>query len=259
MVHIGGLISPETVAIRDLCRASGAVLRRGRRARPWRRPSMASSAGSFGAAAAFSFYPTKVMTSGEGGMIVTSDVATSRRRPDLPRSGQGRIPRRRARAARLRVAHERAARRRRSRPAPTARRVHRDPRAPPRRRLRRRVELGAGAQAGVHVRSPVPAGCKTNYYKYVVMLGAGRRSRRVQADAPRGTRGVVERRGLRGAAAPSSGVLRSRARRARRSSEAVCARQVCLPIHSDMTSDEAGPRRRRRAAVLAHVRCTADG
>src|SRR5206468_648270 len=32
-------------------------------------------AGSFGVAAAFSFYPTKVMTSCEGGMITTSDEA----------------------------------------------------------------------------------------------------------------------------------------------------------------------------------------
>jgi dTDP-4-amino-4,6-dideoxygalactose transaminase len=31
------------------------------------------AAGGFGHAGAFSFYPTKVMTSGEGGMIVTAD------------------------------------------------------------------------------------------------------------------------------------------------------------------------------------------
>lgn len=30
-------------------------------------------AGTFGAAATFSFYPTKVITAGEGGMIVTDD------------------------------------------------------------------------------------------------------------------------------------------------------------------------------------------
>ena len=30
-------------------------------------------AGAFGTAAAFSFYPTKVMTAGEGGIITTSD------------------------------------------------------------------------------------------------------------------------------------------------------------------------------------------
>jgi dTDP-4-amino-4,6-dideoxygalactose transaminase len=46
--------------IEDACQAHGAL---------WRgRP-----AGSFGSFAAFSFYPTKNMTSGEGGMVVTAD------------------------------------------------------------------------------------------------------------------------------------------------------------------------------------------
>lgn len=35
--------------------------------------------GTFGAVAAFSFYPTKNMTSGEGGMVVCADEATARR------------------------------------------------------------------------------------------------------------------------------------------------------------------------------------
>jgi dTDP-4-amino-4,6-dideoxygalactose transaminase len=35
--------------------------------------------GTFGAAAAFSFYPTKNMTTGEGGMVVCADEATARR------------------------------------------------------------------------------------------------------------------------------------------------------------------------------------
>jgi dTDP-4-amino-4,6-dideoxygalactose transaminase len=69
-VHVGGLICPEITAIREICEdhdlnliedaahAQGSLLDN-------------KPAGSFGDAGCFSFYPTKVMTSGEGGMITT--------------------------------------------------------------------------------------------------------------------------------------------------------------------------------------------
>lgn len=72
LVHIGGLITPEVHAIarwcaehdvafvEDAAHAHGATFQ-GRHA------------GSFGAAGTFSFYPTKVVTSAEGGMVVTAD------------------------------------------------------------------------------------------------------------------------------------------------------------------------------------------
>lgn len=72
VVHIGGYVSPRMRELRQLCdsaripliedaaHAHGATL--GGRA-----------AGSFGYAAAFSFFVTKVITTGEGGMIVTRD------------------------------------------------------------------------------------------------------------------------------------------------------------------------------------------
>ena len=46
--------------------------------------------GTWGAAAAFSFYPTKNMTSGEGGMIVVDDPAVARRARLLRNQGQER-------------------------------------------------------------------------------------------------------------------------------------------------------------------------
>jgi dTDP-4-amino-4,6-dideoxygalactose transaminase len=72
VVHVGGYISPGLPEIARLCadhsvaliedaaHAHGSTLHR--------RP-----AGSFGYAAAFSFYPTKVVTTGEGGVIATND------------------------------------------------------------------------------------------------------------------------------------------------------------------------------------------
>src|SRR2546425_2398629 len=74
VVHIGGVITPDIGQIAATCAAAGVPLiedaahAHGSRLR-------GHAAGSFGRAAAFSFYPTKVMTSGEGGMIVTNDTA----------------------------------------------------------------------------------------------------------------------------------------------------------------------------------------
>ncbi|NIR32418.1 MAG: DegT/DnrJ/EryC1/StrS family aminotransferase [Gammaproteobacteria bacterium] len=73
LVHIGGLVSgrmPELEAlarkkglwiVEDAAHAHGSTL-------------AGTAAGRFGVAGAFSFYPTKVMTSAEGGMIVTDDA-----------------------------------------------------------------------------------------------------------------------------------------------------------------------------------------
>lgn len=74
VVHIGGYISPQMAAIQQFCaehslalvedaaHAHGATCNQG-------------MAGSLGVAAAFSFFPTKVMTTCEGGMITTDDQA----------------------------------------------------------------------------------------------------------------------------------------------------------------------------------------
>lgn len=71
-VHIGGLICPEIKEIRELCQdkklflvedaahAQGSTINK-------------KPAGALGDAGCFSFYPTKVMTTGEGGMITTNN------------------------------------------------------------------------------------------------------------------------------------------------------------------------------------------
>lgn len=72
MVHIGGLISPEMPAIRQWCDAEGLFLVEDA-AHAHGSTMNGKKAGSFSHAAAFSFYPTKVMTSCEGGMIVSEN------------------------------------------------------------------------------------------------------------------------------------------------------------------------------------------
>jgi dTDP-4-amino-4,6-dideoxygalactose transaminase len=69
-VHIGGLICPEISSIRQLCDERGLFLVEDA-AHAHGSMINGEHAGSLGSAGCFSFYPTKVMTSGEGGMITT--------------------------------------------------------------------------------------------------------------------------------------------------------------------------------------------
>jgi perosamine synthetase len=73
-VHIGGLISPAITALADLCAARGVHLVEDA-AHAHGSALGGRCAGTFGIAGAFSFYPTKVIAGGEGGMIVTDDEA----------------------------------------------------------------------------------------------------------------------------------------------------------------------------------------
>ena len=72
LVHIGGIISPAVYELQRWCRERGL----------WLIEDCAHAhgstldgrhAGTFGAAGAFSFFPTKVFTTGEGGIITTHD------------------------------------------------------------------------------------------------------------------------------------------------------------------------------------------
>ena len=71
-VHIGGIISPNWKEIRRICRSNNLfILEDAAHAHGSKINNQ--NAGSLGAAAAFSFYPTKVLNTGEGGMITTND------------------------------------------------------------------------------------------------------------------------------------------------------------------------------------------
>ena len=235
MVHIGGLISPETIAIRDLCARRGLFFVEDA-AHAHGSALDGVAAGAFGVAGAFSFYPTKVMTSGEGGMIVTSD---ERLRDDA------RIYRDQGKAGFLGGEHVRLG------SAWRMSELHAAVGIVQLRRLddfiatRRAAAAiyddglsGSGAPAGI-TSLEVPPGCATNYYKYVAMLepGVDREAfrRRLREEHAVSLSGEVY-------AAPlhHHRVFAELEHDALPVSESVCARQVCLPIHSDMTADEAG-------------------
>lgn len=72
LVHIGGIISPYFDEIKRICDENGLFLLEDA-AHAHGATIDSRKAGTLGIAGSFSFYPTKVMTTAEGGMITTDD------------------------------------------------------------------------------------------------------------------------------------------------------------------------------------------
>lgn len=72
VVHIAGYIPPEIAEIQIICEAHGIPLIEDC-AHAMGAAYRGKMAGTFGLAGCFSFYPTKIITTGTGGMIVTED------------------------------------------------------------------------------------------------------------------------------------------------------------------------------------------
>jgi dTDP-4-amino-4,6-dideoxygalactose transaminase len=72
LVHIGGIITSQLKAIQEICEDHNLFLIEDA-AHAHGSTLDGKAAGSFGVASAFSFYPTKVITCGEGGMITIDD------------------------------------------------------------------------------------------------------------------------------------------------------------------------------------------
>jgi perosamine synthetase len=231
LVHIGGLISPETPAIRDLCRRKGLFFVEDA-AHAHGSSLDGVAAGNFGVGAAFSFYPTKVITAGEGGMIVTADA---RMRDDAV------LYRDQGKAGFLGGEHVRLG---------AAWRMSELHAAVGLVQLRRLDDFIATRRAAAAVYDagfatldgitplPIPAGSLSNYYKYVAFLDPS-----IDRDAfkqvMRDEHAVSMSGEVYAAPLHFHPVFAKLDRAALTVSERVCASQVCLPIHSDMTVDEA--------------------
>lgn len=72
VVHIAGLVCPQIVELKEFCDEKGLFLLEDA-AHAHGAMANGQKAGTFGDAGCFSFYPTKVMTSCEGGMITTNN------------------------------------------------------------------------------------------------------------------------------------------------------------------------------------------
>lgn len=86
-VHIGGIISPTVNALKRLCDERGLVLIEDA-AHAHGSTMDGRGAGTIGVAGGFSFFPTKVLTTGEGGMVVTNDVEVARKCSILRNQGK---------------------------------------------------------------------------------------------------------------------------------------------------------------------------
>jgi perosamine synthetase len=231
VVHIGGLVSrrmPELVAtaahkgiwlVEDAAHAHGSSLGD-------------TMAGAFGIASAFSFYPTKVMTAAEGGMIVTDDERIA---------GEARRYRDQGKESFERNAHTRLGYNwRLSEPHAIIGLRH----------FHRLAEMIAGRQriaalydaALLHVNTlrplAIPRQGKSNYYKYIATLADGIDRRalktRLREEYAIALAGEVYEEPLH-----RQPVFEDYARYPLPASEAVCGSHICLPIFSSMTDDQA--------------------
>ena len=78
IVHMGGLITPDIEKIRDYCKNYDIFLIEDAahaHGSEYNGKTKSEHAGSIGDVGCFSFYPTKLMTTGEGGMITTNDIS----------------------------------------------------------------------------------------------------------------------------------------------------------------------------------------
>jgi perosamine synthetase len=231
VVHIGGLISPEVEAIRQLCDRRGLFLVEDA-AHAHGSNLDGRPAGSFGVAGAFSFYPTKVMTTGEGGMIVTAD---DRIRDDAV------IYRDQGKAGFLGGDHVRLGYAWRMSELHAAVGIVQLGRLDEFIKIRREVADQYDEELtridGITPLTP-PPGAESNYYKYVAMLDPGI-DRQAVKSALREEHGVSLSGEVYASPLHQQPVFAGLHEGSLPVAEDVCSRHVCLPIHSDMTRDEA--------------------
>jgi perosamine synthetase len=230
LVHVGGLISPAADELRKVCEQHQITLVEDA-AHAHGSTVDGKPAGSFGVAAAFSFYPTKVVTAGEGGMIITlsADLADDAR--VYRDQGKGSF------TANHHVRHGYAWRMSELHAVTGLVHLRRMRESIEHRRsVAARYDKGLADLVGL---APVgePAGCLSNFYKYIALLPPG-------VD-----RAMFKRELADGYAVRLAGevydlplhrqpVFAEYAGPSLPVADDICERHICLPVHSDMRDDE---------------------
>jgi len=231
LVHIGGLITPEVDEIRRLCGDLGIPLVEDA-AHAHGSSYDGRFAGTFGLAAAFSFYPTKVVTSGEGGMVLTASGHVRDEALIYRDQGKGAFTAnhhvRLGSAMRMSELH-----------AVTGLVHLRQMNAAIARRRAVAARYTAELRpAGGPQPLTEPGGCRSNFYKYIAVLPPG-------LDRAHFKRELAERHGVRlsgevyDVPLHQQPIFADYATGPLPVAEDMCARHVCLPVHSDMRDDEA--------------------
>jgi dTDP-4-amino-4,6-dideoxygalactose transaminase len=233
VVHIGGLVTPKIEEIQALCREHGLFLFEDA-AHAHGSAYRGRMAGTFGDAASFSFYPTKLVTCGEGGMIVTDDKRV--RDEALLYRDQGKVSFTQNRHGKLGYNWRMSE-------------LHAAVGLTHFRRLEEfiaeRTALAAVYDRGLRKISglrplAIPDGCRPNYYKYVALLDEGISRSRLKARL-REEYGV----GLSGEVYECpchlQPIFAGRFRPGDLpAAEDLCARHICLPLYQGMGLDDAG-------------------
>ena len=229
-VHIGGTISPAVTGLRALCDERGIALIEDA-AHAHGSTLDGRFAGSFGVSAAFSFYPTKVVTSAEGGMVVTAAEHVAEEARIYRDQGKGAFTAnhhvRLGSAWRMSELH-----------AVTGlvhlRRMEEF--------ITRRREVAAAydkALAGLDGLTPLaePPGSRGNFYKYIVLLPPGTDRAAVKQELS-GRFGIRLSGEVYDLPLHQQPVLAEYAGPPLPVAEEIARRHVCLPVHSDMTDAE---------------------
>jgi dTDP-4-amino-4,6-dideoxygalactose transaminase len=229
-VHIGGLISPGIADIRALCQERELTLIEDA-AHAHGSTLDGHPAGSWSWGAAFSFYPTKVVASAEGGMILCADPAVR---------DEARIYRDQGKASFLEGGHVRlGAAWRMSEVQAAIGLVHLDRLAEfvaVRRSVAARYDAGLAGAPGLSLITEPPGGTG-NFYKYVAVLAPGIDRRRFKAEVRDGF-SVALSGEVYATPLHHEPVFSTFAERRLPAAEDFCARHVCLPVHSDMSDAE---------------------
>jgi dTDP-4-amino-4,6-dideoxygalactose transaminase len=246
LVHVGGLITPEVYSIQAFCHRHGLVLIEDA-AHAHGCSLDGHRAGSFGYAAAFSLYPTKVVTSGEGGVIVTADERL--RREAIIYRDQGKDGFLGGDNVRLGYAW------RMSEFNAAVGLVHLrrlEQFVNTRQRIAAQYDEGLAQVDGIRP-LVMPTGCRSNYYKYVALLSPGLDRSSIKQE-------LLDERGIRLSGEVYAHPLHDQPVFANWAAgtfpvaDDVCARHICLPLHSDMSDDEAASVIDGVGAVISHTK-----
>jgi dTDP-4-amino-4,6-dideoxygalactose transaminase len=232
VVHIGGIVTPRMAEIQSVCHDHGLWLFEDS-AHAHGCGYKGQMAGTFGVAASFSFYPTKVMTSAEGGMIVTNNEHIA---------NEAKLYRDQGKLSFTQNLHGKMGYNWRMSELHAIVGLS---------QFKRLEEFIAARQhiatiyddglAGVPGIRPllVPAGCRCNYYKYIALLDKGidraalKKTLREQYEI--GLSGEVYELPCHLQPIFSKGYKEGDFPHA----EEVCRRHICLPVYVTMTEEEA--------------------
>ncbi|MCL5023423.1 MAG: DegT/DnrJ/EryC1/StrS family aminotransferase [Nitrospirae bacterium] len=231
VVHIGGIVSHRIRDLREFCRKNGLWLVEDA-AHAHGSSYGGVKAGAFGIAGSFSFYPTKVMTSAEGGMIVTSDDRIA---------AEARIYRDQGKASFTQNAHVRMGYNwRMSEPHAIIGLRHLE-RLPSmisdRQRIAKIYDLGIKEFRNLRTLDVLPGG-ECNYYKYIA-VPKELKDRKALKAALRERYGVSLSGEVYEEPLHRQPVFAQYVTGALPVSEDYCARHICLPVFAGMTDEEA--------------------